>query len=131
LEAAYPRFGADFDDQTLPPEAGLTQAYSLTKGCYIGQEIMARMQTYGHHNKQITPLLIGGAGPVPRNATVFDGETKVGAVTSSIVSPTLNRPIALAYVNVNHRNPGQKLVVEIEPGQRVDAEVAAGAFVTR
>ncbi|MGH7144475.1 MAG: glycine cleavage T C-terminal barrel domain-containing protein, partial [Planctomycetota bacterium] len=129
LEAAHPRFGADFDDRNLPPETGLTQAYSLKKGCYIGQEVMARIQTYGHVNRQLTALLIDGAAPVPRDAEVYDGESKVGTVTSSIVSPTLNRPIALAYVARQHRAPGTKLAVKIDAAGVVGAEVRGGGFV--
>lgn len=129
LEAAHPRFGADFDDQTMPPEAGLSHAYSLKKGCYIGQEVMARIQTYGHVNRQLTALRILGDHPVPRNAELYDGDAKVGLITSSIFSPTLNHPIALGYVNLKHRETGKQLTVRIDPATAVSAEIAAGTFV--
>jgi folate-binding protein YgfZ len=94
IEAATPRFGREIDERVLPAEAGLDQrAVSFTKGCYPGQEPIARQHYRGKVNRRLRVLDIDGPPPEPETAVVF-GEREVGRVTSAVPG------LALAYVRV-------------------------------
>ncbi len=98
LEGGRPAWGIDMDDSTLPQEANLDAlgAISFTKGCYTGQEVVARLHFRGHVNKQLRGLL--GSAPLPQYASVTDGSGKVvGDVRSTAISPRLG-PIAMAMI---------------------------------
>ena len=66
LEAARPRFGFDMDATHLPDEVGLAAAISTTKGCYVGQEVVARLRTYGRVNKRLVRFRFPSALPARR-----------------------------------------------------------------
>ena len=89
VEAGRPRFGTDADDTNLPDELGLQAAISTTKGCYVGQEIVARLRTYGRVNRRLVGFRFPEE-PVP-TGTVFADPAKesleLGRVTSAVVSP--------------------------------------------
>ncbi len=109
IEAAIPRYGPDLGEDTLPLEAGLFNALSFTKGCYIGQEIVERARSRGHVNWKLAGLVVDAAlPPQPGEQLVSDGK-KVGEVTSACVSPTLGKTLALAYVRREVSVPGTKL----------------------
>jgi folate-binding protein YgfZ len=97
IRAGTPRWGREIDDRVMPAEAGLVErAVSLTKGCYPGQEPIARLHYRGRANRALRVLEIDGAEPPPYDAdVVLDGKT-VGRVTSAV--PEGDRVIALAYV---------------------------------
>ncbi|MBW3608402.1 MAG: folate-binding protein [Actinobacteria bacterium] len=96
VESGRPRYGFDVDDSTIPQEAGLNdRAVSFTKGCYVGQETVARLFYRGKPNRHLRGLKL--SEPVPAGAELRLGERVVGTVRSSLVSPTLG-PIALALV---------------------------------
>jgi aminomethyltransferase len=120
VEAGIPRYGADMDDFIIPVEAGLEErAISYTKGCYVGQEVIARIKTYGHVNKRLFGLRLQG-GEVPgRGSKVFDlkGE-EVGWTTSAVHSPGLGGVIALAYLRPQVSSPGAEVVVEMGGARR-------------
>lgn len=97
VENGVPRFGVDFTDANLPQEAGLFNAFSTTKGCYIGQEVICKIQSYAHVNKHLIGLEIEGPPP-PAGATLIVGEKEAGRLTQAIDSPTLGVPIALGYL---------------------------------
>ena len=99
LEAGVPWFGIDMDDTNLLPETGLERiVVSDTKGCYVGQEIIARLATYGSTSKRLMRLrLEGEAIPEPGDRLVR-GTDDVGWVTSAAHSPRWGRPIAMGYV---------------------------------
>ncbi|HYL53290.1 MAG TPA: hypothetical protein VEZ15_15055 [Acidimicrobiia bacterium] len=105
IEAGIPRMGADIDERTIPQEAGLEQdAVSFTKGCFVGQELVCRIDTRGHVNRLLRRLR--AAGPIEAGVEVsYDGKV-VGVVTSAVGE------VALAMLRR-----------EVEPG----AEVHAGA----
>ncbi len=129
IEAGLPWFGVDMDETNLLPETGIERVtVSETKGCYLGQEIIARMQTYGSANKQFMGLLIDGDEvPVAGDRIQRDGEV-VGQVTSACHSPTLRRPIAMGYLKRGSYEPGT--VVEVLRGSvPLRATVAALPFV--
>lgn len=96
VEAGMPRFGREFGPDTMPAEAGLEQrAISFTKGCYPGQEPVARLHYRGHANRGVRGLR--PAAPVAAGAAVTAGDREVGRVTTAVVSPRFG-PIALAVL---------------------------------
>ncbi len=101
LEAGIPRFGADMDDTNLAPEAGIEErAISYAKGCYIGQEVIARIRTYGQVAKALRGLRLADdlkELPAKGNKLFRDGK-EAGYITSALASPALGANIALGYV---------------------------------
>lgn len=125
IEAGIPRWGAELDESVLPNEAWLERtAISYAKGCYLGQETVARLKTYGHVNRHLVALLLPtGCAAAPGDAVRAGGET-VGKVTSSVDSPRRGRRVALAFVKREHETPGTTLLVET-PSGLVEGVVAA------
>ena len=108
IEAGTPRFGAEMGAETMPAEAGIVEAtVSFTKGCYIGQETVARLHYKGRPNRLLRGLCL--SGPAPAGAALRLGDKEVGALGSSTVSPALG-PIALAIVR-REAEPGAELAV--------------------
>ncbi|MEQ8766168.1 MAG: glycine cleavage T C-terminal barrel domain-containing protein [Planctomycetota bacterium] len=116
IEAGVPWFGIDMDEERLPMEAGLeTRAISYTKGCYVGQEIIARVKYKGHVNRHLVRLKIDGGGPVAPGAEVkLDGEPDaIGEITSCAPALLDGTPtVALAYLRHGHHEPGTKVQVD-------------------
>jgi folate-binding protein YgfZ len=109
VEAGHPEWGIDMDDSTIPQEANLDQlgAISYTKGCYTGQEVVARVHFRGHVNRTLRGLRASGTAAPPSRASLFDATGKaVGDVRSSLTSPRLGG-IALGMVRreVEHGAP--------------------------
>jgi len=98
--AGTPRFGREIDERVLPAEAGLTErAVSFTKGCYPGQEPVARLHNRGHVNRGLRVLRIDAGEPPSYDAEIsFEGKA-VGRVTSAVVDPD-GGVLALGYVRV-------------------------------
>jgi folate-binding protein YgfZ len=122
VEAGVPRFGAEMDAATMPAEAAIVEdAVSFTKGCYIGQETVARLHYKGKPNRHLRGLKLSGAAEpgVPLRL----GEKEVGTLGGAVVSPALG-PIGLAIVR-REAEPGTQLTVG-EDG--VTAEVVALPF---
>jgi tRNA-modifying protein YgfZ len=115
LEAGVPAFGTDMDATTIPLEAGIEdRAISLTKGCYVGQEIIIRVLHRGHG--RVARRLVGmigaaGEGPLLAGMRLEAGGRDVGTITSAVESPRLKRPIALGYVHRDHSEAGNVLDV--------------------
>lgn len=122
VEAGRPEWGIDIDDSTIPQEANFDEldAISYTKGCYIGQEVVARVHFRGHVNRHLRGLRAAGSEAPPTGAQLFDGAgTHVGDVRSSVASPRLGG-IALAMVR-REVAIGAPLSAKLEGGeQRVD-----------
>ena len=123
IEAGVPRYGSDMSEENFPPEARIEdRALSYTKGCYMGQETMARIKTYGHVNRLLVGLLPETDRPIAPGAALYHPDiTSVlrehkaaGYVTSSIMSPALNRVIALGYVHRTLATPGTTVSVGSE-----------------
>ena len=110
IEAGIPRFGAEIDETVLPAEARLERAVSQSKGCYVGQEVVARMQAAG----RVSHLLVGlamGEVPIPEPGSEISAAGKrVGEVTSSCRS-ALAGSIALGFVRAAHSATGTELCV--------------------
>lgn len=126
VEGGRPAFGIDMDENTLPQEANLDTlgAISFEKGCYTGQETVARIHFRGHVNKNLRALF--GSAPLPQGASVVDESGKaVGDVRSTVVSPRLG-PIAFAMVRREVAD-GQQVVV-MGPGGPIAARVSSLPF---
>jgi folate-binding protein YgfZ len=122
VEAGVPRFGAEMDAGTMPAEAAIVEdAVSFTKGCYIGQETVARLHYKGKPNRHLRGLKLSGAATP--GAALRLGEKEVGTLGGAVVSPALG-PIGLAIVR-REAEPGSELTVG-EDG--VTAEVVALPF---
>jgi folate-binding protein YgfZ len=110
IEAGVPRFGVDMDHDTIPLEAGIEdRAISLTKGCYVGQEVIIRVLHRGHGRvaRRLVGLTLLPSGQVPsRGERVQSGGRQIGTITSSTWSPALACPIALGYVHRDFVEPG-------------------------
>lgn len=105
IEAGFPRWGAELTTDTIPLDAGLEGiAISFTKGCYPGQEIIARIHSRGKPARHLVGIRFD-SGPPTAGAVVKSGAADVGAVTSSAASPRFG-PIALAYLKKEHGEPG-------------------------
>ena len=108
IERGRPRYGVDLDESVIPQEAGLNErAVSFTKGCYVGQETVARLFYKGHPNRQLRGLR-STAALAPASELQLDGRI-VGTVTSAALSPRLG-PIGLALVR-REAPPGSTVLV--------------------
>jgi folate-binding protein YgfZ len=117
IEAGRPFFGIDFDDTVLPAETGqLERAVSFTKGCYLGQEIVARMHARGQIARQIVGIRMAGEFLPFAGAPIYDSpQSQIGIVTSSTMSPILsNAAIGLAMVKKPFAGVGTNLLVAAE-----------------
>jgi folate-binding protein YgfZ len=110
LESGTPWFGRDFDESTIPHEAGLELSHiSYEKGCYIGQEIVERIRSRGHVNRRLTGLqFLAGEPPAP-GTKLFVAGNETGHITSAAISPLLGKPIGLGYVRREHSSIGTRL----------------------
>ena len=121
IEAGTPLFGRDITDANLPQEiARDARAISFVKGCYIGQETVARLDALGHVNRTLAGVRFA-ATDVPASGTeLTDDSGKVaGRVTSATFSPTLGAPLALAFVRRETNTPGSKLTSAVGPAEVV------------
>ncbi|TAJ22321.1 MAG: aminomethyl transferase family protein [Nitrospirae bacterium] len=131
IEAGLPRAGADLTEEITPPEANLEgKAFSLSKGCYPGQEVVARMDTYGTVRRHLVGLTLKGTAAPPHGAKIFSGDREVGWVSSAAYSPTLGQPIAFGFPLRDFSQPGTALTVEID-GQRHEATVTSLPFYAK
>ena len=112
IEAGIPWHGVDADESNLPLEAGFEKAISYKKGCYLGQEIIARATFRGHLNRKLMGLVLEGNRPAFNGDNVFQDEKEVGRVTSSVFSPALQHPVALAYLRREVWESGMELLVK-------------------
>ena len=130
IEAGIPRYGAELDDSIFPGEAELEHAISYEKGCYIGQEIVARMKYRGHPNRLLRGFEITGDTPPRKGDLLFDGDKEMGWISSAVVSPTLGKTIGMGYIRVAFTDEGSQVEVETADG-RVNATVGLLPFYQR
>lgn len=112
LEAGVPRWGAELDEKVIVLEAGLLDTVAFDKGCYVGQEIIARLDTLGVPAKELRTVVLDSNDVPEVGVTIHDGDKKVGTVRTACYSPRLERAIALAYVKRNHNEPGHGVRIE-------------------
>jgi folate-binding protein YgfZ len=111
IEAGLPRYSIDMDETTILSETNLDDAISFTKGCYIGQEIIARIKYRGHVAKKLTGLIFPDKIELRPGAKVVVGERDAGRITSATWSLRLECSIALGYVKYDFLAPGTSLQV--------------------
>lgn len=115
VEQGVPRYGREMSEDYNPHEAGLLPFISFDKGCYIGQEVVVRLNTYRKVQKRLMGIAFDGE--IPDNDSLVEADGKqVGFLTSVADSPALGRPLALAYVRTAHAEAG--LAVEVRSGNR-------------
>lgn len=125
VESGRPRLGYEMTEANMPAEAGIVErAVSFTKGCYIGQEPVARLHYKGRPNRHLRGLK--AKGPVGRGDRVRVGDREVGSVGTAVLSPANGR-IGMAILR-KEAEPGGRVVVETSAGE-VEAEVVELPFV--
>jgi folate-binding protein YgfZ len=121
IEHGTPIYGRDIADKNFPQElARNKQTISFTKGCYLGQETVARIDAVGHVNQTLCGVKFDGATVPPAGQDLTADGKMIGHVTSSTFSPRLNAPLALAYVRRTHYQPGTKLQSSLGEAQVID-----------
>ena len=133
IEAGIPKVGPDLNEGIVPPEANLEgKAFSLTKGCYPGQEVVARMDTYGSVKRRLVGLSIEGpeVNLPEKGAKLFSGEREVGWISSAAFSPTFKKSLAFGFPLRDFTKPATQLEVEIQ-GRRYPATVQSLPFYSR
>jgi folate-binding protein YgfZ len=129
VEAGIPWYGHDVDETVILPETRLEGLVSYNKGCYLGQEVVARVKYRGHVNRALSGLALDGDRVPDSGAKVLGDGKEIGRVTSAVRSIALGRPIALGYVRREHFDPGTAVVVQ-QGELSIPARVAALPFVS-
>jgi len=112
VEAGFPSYGVDVDEDNFPFETPLERHIDYTKGCYVGQEPVARVHARGSANKMLRGLRVHGSAPVAVGTAVTHAErADAGRVTSTASSPVLG-VIAMAYVHKSAWEPGTEVALE-------------------
>jgi folate-binding protein YgfZ len=128
MEAGIAKAGPDLNEEIVPPEANLEEkAFSLSKGCYPGQEVVARMDTYGTVRRHLVGLVVKGSVVPPKGAKLFTGDREVGWISSASLSPGLQAPIAFGFPLRDFSAAGTALLVHAE-GARFEATVQTLPF---
>jgi folate-binding protein YgfZ len=122
-EAGLPLYGVDVDDTTTLPELG-ERGISYDKGCYIGQEVVAKIKYIGHVNRKFVGFLCSGEVIPEAGSAVRAGGKEAGRVTTAVWSLGLNRPIALGFVGRAFAVPGT--AVELAGKQQTVAATVSG-----
>jgi folate-binding protein YgfZ len=126
LEAGFPLFGRDITEDNLPQEVGRdARAISFTKGCYLGQETVARIDALGHVNRSLVGLKFDSMEVPAAGTAVLSANKAAGQVTSSAWSGILNAPLAMAYVRRNQAAVGSRLSSAIGGAEVVALPVTA------
>jgi aminomethyltransferase len=128
VEAGIPWYGRDVDETVILPETRLEHLVSYNKGCYIGQEVVARVKYRGHVNRALTGLVLEGDRVPAAGSHVVAGDKEIGRITSAVRSVALATPIALGYVRREHLAPGTVVAV-LDGDTPVPARVSELPFV--
>jgi folate-binding protein YgfZ len=127
IEAGVPRFLADMTGDTIPLEAGIEdRAISLTKGCYVGQEIIIRIlhRGGGRVARRLVRIGFEAGAPVPAaGAVLYADDREIGVITSATQSPAFGRPVALGYVHRDFAGGGASVDVRLDDERRVAGEI--------
>ena len=131
MEAGLPKAGSDLNEEIVPPEANLEgKAFSLYKGCYPGQEVVARMDTYGNVRRKFVGLFLMDPIIPPHGAKLYSGDREVGWISSAIHSPQFNKTIAFGFPLRDFSTAGTELTVECD-GSKHAATIHSLPFYTR
>lgn len=125
MEAGIPAPGREIGEENFPQEmAREKQAVSFNKGCYIGQETVARLDTYGHINWILRGLIVDGDEPPQVGTPVQVGDASIGTISSSGFSFRLGKPVALAVLRYQQSQPGTHVTLGTEGSSGISAVVA-------
>jgi folate-binding protein YgfZ len=128
IEAGAPLLGRDVDESNLLPETGLENRVSYDKGCYLGQETVARVKYRGHVNRQLAGLVFESDEPPATDSPVLSEGNEIGRTRSAAWSFAFDRPIALAYLKRESLEPGLDVTVQAGSGKKLSAQVSALPF---
>jgi folate-binding protein YgfZ len=129
IEAGLPRYGIDMDETNVVTEAALDAAVSYTKGCYVGQEIIARIKYRGHVAKKLSGVVFDQAAKIEAGMTIKSLDDKeAGRITSTTYSPHLGRTIALAFLKYDYIAAGTNVKI-IAGDEEIPALVTDLPFV--
>ncbi len=117
ITAGLPKYGTDYDESNIPLECLLDHTISFTKGCFPGQEIIARLDSRGGVGKKLCGLVLKGEGIPKKNDRILDNGVEVGQITSAAFIPILKKTVAMGYIKKGSGGIGHPLVVETEAGQ--------------
>ena len=131
IEAGIPKAGPDLNEEIVPPEANLEgKAFSLNKGCYPGQEVVARMDPYGNVRRKLVGLVLQDSVVPSHGAKLYSGDREVGWISSAVHSLQLNKAIAFGFPLRDFSKPGTQLTVEFEGGRHA-ATIETLPFYTK
>lgn len=124
IASGFPAAGHELTEDHNPLEAGLRGAVSFTKGCYVGQEVVARLNTYDKVSRALVLLEFESGAPVPKaGAAIMKEGNAIGNVTSATLPPGRKHPVALAYIK-SRELPGDAGELEVDVGgHRVGARL--------
>lgn len=109
VEAGQPWYGIDLTDRSIPLDADLMSAIHTNKGCYPGQETIAKILNLGHPARKLVGVVWESEDPPPAGTGLHTGTREAGTLTSSTYSPTLGKAVGLAVVRWPYREPGTEL----------------------
>jgi folate-binding protein YgfZ len=133
IESGTPLYPSELNEDVNPLEVGILEAVSFTKGCYVGQEVVSRLQTYNKVRRHLVGLIADSRMPAgskiyPPDRPSSGMESEIGFVTGSTRSPGLGKEIALAYIALQQVVPGTRYVVKVG-GKNIDAELSSLPFM--
>jgi folate-binding protein YgfZ len=131
IEAGIPVFGIDMDENTIPIEAGLWNALDFDKGCYIGQEVIARIKWRGRVNWHLTGFESREKTAIPEGSKVYNEnkDKEIGRITSSTFSEVLGGSIALGYIRREYMENGQSVLINSSEKLFLTAKVSELPFI--
>ena len=129
IEAGIPRFGKDMDDNTIPIEAGLWNALNFEKGCYVGQEVVARIKWRGRVNRHLLNFEVEGSEVPAEKDGIYSGDKQIGKITSAARSQALGRIIALGYIRREHKDNGTEAELLLQNGSKTTVRVSEKPFI--
>lgn len=135
IEAGMVSFGVDLTEENLMPETGLDHTHvSYTKGCFLGQEVLARVKSHGAPSRGLVGLVFTSfegnrsQKPFTLNSEILHDSQTIGWIQSNCFSPSLDKYVALAYVKREYRVVGKQLAVSID-GKSFEVEIALLPFI--
>jgi len=133
VEAGTPLYPSELNENVDPLEVNNFEAVSFSKGCYIGQEVVARLQTYNKVKRRLVGLIVtskvnAGSKVFEMKQSSSEAETEIGFITSSVKSPGLGKEITLAYVSMQQIVPGAKYLVKAGE-KNIEAELSTLPFL--
>ena len=120
IDAGVALFGVDADETTIPLEVGMDEACHPTKGCYTGQEVVARIRTYGHVNRKLMKVRYASELPFEPGSLIYDEGMEAGRLTSAWLSPDDNTWHGLALLPLAVTEEDTDLRIGVEDGPRID-----------